>query len=331
MRWEVTLLRKNKRCSIEGGNKIKSLDLEIQADLGNFLMYESEGILEKWQGTHSFNFVMSVMSAPEQPSTSKNTIKRDTLRAIEQRMQQKWQDECLFEQDAPSTSTDDGKAEKFMATFPYPYMNGKLHLGHAFTLSKVDFAVAFERQQGKRVLFPFAFHCTGMPIKVAADGIKREMEEYGNPPTFPDASTSTKEKKSKVASKEGNVVYKWNILQAMGIPDEEIPKFAEPLYWCTYFPPVATTDIKAFGAQVDWRRSFITTDANPFYDSFVRWQFNKLREKDLVRFGKRHTIYSPRDGQACMDHDRASGEGVDAEEFTGIKLMVIGYEGVSQE
>src|SRR5262249_44124885 len=100
----------------------------------------------------------------EQPS--KNTIKRDTLCVLEQRMQQKWQEERIFEQDAPSASTD-SKQEKFMATFPYPYMNGKLHLGHAFTLSKVDFSVAFERQQGKRVLFPFAFHCTGMPIKVA--------------------------------------------------------------------------------------------------------------------------------------------------------------------
>jgi hypothetical protein len=29
--------------------------------------------------------------------------------------------------------------------------------------------------------------------------------------------------------------------------------------------------------QVDWRRSFITTDHNSFYDSFVRWQFNTLR------------------------------------------------------
>ena len=30
-------------------------------------------------------------------------------------------------------------------------------------------------------------------------------------------------------------------------------------------------------AKVDWRRSFITTDANPFYDSFVRWQFLTLK------------------------------------------------------
>jgi leucyl-tRNA synthetase len=30
--------------------------------------------------------------------------------------------------------------------------------------------------------------------------------------------------------------------------------------------------------------------------------------KDKIRFGKRHTIYSPKDGQPCMDHDRKTGE-----------------------
>ena len=28
----------------------------------------------------------------------------------------------------------------FMATFPFPYMNGMLHLGHAFTATKAEFA-----------------------------------------------------------------------------------------------------------------------------------------------------------------------------------------------
>lgn len=28
--------------------------------------------------------------------------------------------------------------EKFFGNFPYPYMNGMLHLGHAFSLSKVS-------------------------------------------------------------------------------------------------------------------------------------------------------------------------------------------------
>ena len=57
----------------------------------------------------------------------------------------------------------------------------------------------------------------------------------------------------------------------------------------------------------------------------------QVEEKDLVRFGKRHTIYSPRDGQACMDHDRASGRAWMREEFTGIKLVVVANEGSSAE
>jgi leucyl-tRNA synthetase len=77
-------------------------------------------------------------------------------------------------------------ANKYFGNFPYPYMNGLLHLGHAFSLSKVEFATQYQRQRGKRVLFPFAFHCTGMPIKAAADKIRREIELYGNPPVFPD-------------------------------------------------------------------------------------------------------------------------------------------------
>uniref|UniRef100_A0A0E9QU68 Uncharacterized protein n=1 Tax=Anguilla anguilla TaxID=7936 RepID=A0A0E9QU68_ANGAN len=39
--------------------------------------------------------------------------------------------------------------------------------------------------------------------------------------------------------------------------------------------------------QIDWRRSFITTDVNPFYDSFVRWQFITLKERKKIKFGKR--------------------------------------------
>ena len=75
--------------------------------------------------------------------------------------------------------------------------------------------------------------------------------------------------------------------------------------------------------KVDWRRSFITTDVNAFYDSFVRWQFYRLKERGKIDFGKRYTVFSPRDQQPCMDHDRASGEGVGPQEYTLIKMRVM--------
>jgi hypothetical protein len=37
--------------------------------------------------------------------------------------------------------------------------------------------------------------------------------------------------------------------------------------------------MRAMGCGVDWRRAFITTDMNPYYDSFVRWQFWTLYKK----------------------------------------------------
>ena len=62
-----------------------------------------------------------------------------------------------------------------MVTFPYPYMNGYLHLGHAFSMSKAEFQIRYQRQRGKRGLFPFGFHCTGMPIQASANRLKREI------------------------------------------------------------------------------------------------------------------------------------------------------------
>ena len=87
-------------------------------------------------------------------------------------------------------------------------------------------------------------------------------------------------------------------------------KFTDPLHWLHYFPPKAMEVLKDFGIYTDWRRSFITTDLNPFYDSFITWQFNILKQKEKLRYGKRHTIFSEIDNQPCADHDRAKGEGV---------------------
>ena len=107
------------------------------------------------------------------------------------------------------------------------------------------------------------------------------------------------------------------------VPKDEIPQFSDPLKWLNYFPPWGIHDLKKFGTCVDWRRSFITTSVNPFYDSFIRWQFRVLKDKGRIKFGTRPNVYSPLDKQVCADHDRAQGEQVIPQEYTLIKLKCI--------
>ncbi|KXS12038.1 leucine-tRNA ligase [Gonapodya prolifera JEL478] len=261
----------------------------------------------------------------------KSTAKRDTLIQLEKDAQKFWDEIRAFEIDPPKPGEPD--SGKFFTTFPYPYMNGRLHLGHSFSMSKCEFMVGYQRMTGKRALWPFGFHVTGMPIRASADKIAREVSDFG--PQFEkysddseDASNSSdaqKQLKSKVAAKTGGLKYQFQIMESMGVPKEEIHKFADPLYWLDYFPPLAIDDLKALGMKNDWRRTFLTTEANPYYDSFIRWQFNKLYHSATprVKFGERYTIFSPLDGQPCMDHDRASGEGVGVQEYTGIKIRIL--------
>uniref|UniRef100_A0A7N6BYV2 leucine--tRNA ligase n=1 Tax=Anabas testudineus TaxID=64144 RepID=A0A7N6BYV2_ANATE len=264
----------------------------------------------------------------------KGTAKLDFLRKIEQEIQEKWEREKTFEQDAPTTIGESTNKNKYFVTFPYPYMNGRLHLGHTFSMSKCEVI---------RYILSYSFcHITLHYIHQAcADKLKREMELYGNPPQFPDEEEEEKEKekpktsdeiiikdkakgkKSKAVAKSGSSTFQWDIMRSLGLKDEEITKFASAEHWLEYFPPLAVKDLKQMGVKVDWRRSFITTDVNPFYDSFVRWQFLTLKDRKKIKFGKRYTIYSPKDGQPCMDHDRQTGEGVGPQEYTLIKMKIV--------
>ena len=70
----------------------------------------------------------------------KGTFKVDFLKEIEQNVQEAWKNKRVFEENAPIDKSGHEKDEKFMVTFPYPYMNGRLHLGHTFTITKCEFA-----------------------------------------------------------------------------------------------------------------------------------------------------------------------------------------------
>lgn len=157
-------------------------------------------------------------------------------------------------------------------------MNGCAHLGHAYSASKAEFIATYQRLLGKNVLFPFAFHTTGMPIKACADKLAQEMKEFGCPPVFPKpegdgaatttttkADPSSRSRKPKLTRKVGKKVYQWEIMQEMGIPDMDIPAFADARHWQDYFPQCWQADLTRFGASIDWRRSFITTEVCRIY------------------------------------------------------------------
>lgn len=56
--------------------------------------------------------------------------------------------------------------------------------------------------------------------------------------------------KSKAVAKTGGAKYQWQIMQSLGLKDDEIKNFADAEYWLDYFPPIAVQDLKEFGLHV---------------------------------------------------------------------------------
>jgi leucyl-tRNA synthetase len=104
-----------------------------------------------------------VLQDPTAKEKKQGTRHRDELLAIQAAAQEKWAKMQIFQADAPEGGQPVPEG-KFFGNFPYPYMNGVLHLGHAFSISKLEFATAYHRLCGKRVLFPQGFHCTGTQL-----------------------------------------------------------------------------------------------------------------------------------------------------------------------
>ncbi len=60
---------------------------------------------------------------------------------------------------------------------------------------------------------------------------------------------------SKAVAKTGGLQYQWQIMQSLGIKEEDIPKFADPKHWLQYFPPRAVQDLRSMGLKVEYRTS----------------------------------------------------------------------------
>ncbi len=207
------------------------------------------------------------------------------FKEIEERLAKGWEDAGIFEADPIK-----GKPKTFI-TFPFPYMNGPLHIGHALTSTRCDVYARFKRMQGYNVLFPWAWHLTGEPISGAALRVKK-------------------------GDREQIKIFK----EMDGVPDEELEKFTDPEYIASYYIKESKQSIKQLGHSIDWRREFHTTELHPQFNKFIQWQYLTLKEKGYVKKGTHPVIWCPNCLSPTGDHDRLKGEGATPVEFTLLKF-----------
>jgi leucyl-tRNA synthetase len=211
-----------------------------------------------------------------------------SLRQLEQKWRKKWETARIFEADP------DPNKQKFFITFPFSYMNGPLHVGHGFTATRVDAIARFKRMQGYNVLFPWAWHWTGETIAGASERVKNGDETLIR------------------AFREMD-----------GVSEENLKKFVDPVFMAKYYTDDSRESVKRIGYSVDWRREFTTTSLYPTFSKFVEWQCERLREKGYIIKGTYPVVWCPHDQSPTGDHDRQTGEGVVAEEYTLLKYKML--------
>jgi leucyl-tRNA synthetase len=196
-----------------------------------------------------------------------------------------WNERRIFESESVP-----GRKKVFV-TFPFPYMNGPLHIGHCFTSTRVDIYARFKRMQGYNVLFPWAWHWTGESIP----GMSYRLSQ-------------------------GDEGVRRAFLEIDGVPESEVERFVDPEYLASYYTRVSREAVKDTGFSIDWRREFRTVD--PAFKKFIEWQYLRLRELGYVVQGTHPVVWCSHDESPTGDHDRMEGEGVSPEEFNLIKFQV---------
>ncbi len=216
-------------------------------------------------------------------SDSTKSMSRSTQ--LEEKWLRRWEEAHVFEADP------DPARQKILVTFPYPYMNGPLHVGHTFTATRVEAYARFKRMQGYNVLWPWAWHWTGQPLLGASERVARGDQDF------------------------------IRVLRDVdGVPEEELKRFVDPLYMAQYYTNEGRTIAKRIGFSIDWRREFTTI--MPTYQKFIEWQYVSLRERGYVSRGTHPVVWCPKDKSPTGDHDRQVGEGVTPEEYTLIKYTL---------
>jgi len=210
----------------------------------------------------------------------------EKFREIEKKWQERWEKAKIFEANVENRP-------KFFVTFPYPYLNGSVHIGAAFTAFRVDSYARFKRMQGFNVLYPQGFHATGESVVGALERLKSGDE----------------------VQKETFKLY--------GATEEDIQNFTKygPEFTVRFWMNRWIEDLRLSGFSIDWRRSFVTA-ITPTYSKFIQWQYNTLRKKGYVIQATHPVVWCPSCQSPTGDHDRLVGEGESPIEYLLIKFRL---------
>ncbi len=202
---------------------------------------------------------------------------------IESKWQKEWQNSHLFEADVR-------EREPYMITAAFPYANAPQHLGHLRAFGTADVLARYKRMKGYNVLYPMAFHATGTPVLAFA---------------------------KRIANKDQELIHE---LKAFEVPESEIEKMTEPAYIAAYFIREIEHGMRSAGYSIDWRRSFVSTDAK--FSSFIEWQFGILAKEGLITKGRHAIGWCPNENNAVGMHDTKHDVEPEIESETIIKFRV---------
>ncbi|MFH1451946.1 MAG: leucine--tRNA ligase [archaeon] len=205
---------------------------------------------------------------------------------IEKKWQERWERKKIFE------SFRNEKKEKFFMIFAYPGISGYQHVGHMRGYSYTDIICRFKRMKGFNVLFPAGTHASGNQAIVFANKVKNNDKDW--------------------------IKY----LKRNGCKSSTIKTLTTPKKIVEYFNKVYRKDFwKKFGFSYDDTR--FTSSIYPDYNKFIEWQFNKLKDNNLLIQKPYFATACPSCGPVAVDAsetDISSGGSAEKLEYTLLKF-----------
>lgn len=206
------------------------------------------------------------------------------LSSIEKKWQKAWERAKISHAEPKK-----GK-NKFFMIFAYPGISGFLHVGHMRGFTYTDTITRFKRMNSHVVLFPAGTHASGNQAISFSAKIQRKDPAW------------------------------IDYLKKNGCSEKDIPQLSTPEGNVKFFNKKYQEVWKNFGFLIDERR--FTSTILPEYNAFIEWQFQKLREKNLLIQKPYYATYCPNCGPVAVDPsetDISKGGHAEKVEFTLLK------------